>query len=67
MNKLSKSKLDNKNVLTSEELRGIYDILISDEPKFVETYPPILSTNTSICENTSTSCRTDGPGHEVAS
>ena len=39
-NKLSKSKLGNKAVLTSEELRGIYDILISNEPKVVDTCPP---------------------------
>ena len=66
-NELSKSKLDNKTVLTSEELRGIYDILISDEPKVVDTFPPILSTNTSISENNSLSYRTDGPRQEVAS
>ena len=39
---LSKSKLDNKTVLTSEELRGILDILISDEPKVLNTSPPIF-------------------------
>ena len=50
--KLSKSKLGNKSVLTSEELRGIYDILISDEPKIVDT-----------CS----SYGTDGPRQEVAS
>ena len=66
-NELSKSKLDNKTVLRNEELRGIYDILISDEPKVVDTCPPVLSTNTSISENTSASCMTDGPRREVAS
>ena len=66
-NKLSKSKLGNESVLTSEELRGIYDILISDEPKIVDTCPPVLSTSTSISENTSASYGTDGPMQEVAS
>ena len=51
-NESSRSKLDNKNLLTSEELRGIYDILIFDEPKVVNTRPSVLSTNTSISENT---------------
>ena len=66
-NELLKSKLDNKTVLTNEELRGIYDMLISDEPNVVDTCPPILSTNTSISENTSASYRTDGPRQEVLS
>ena len=48
-------------------MRGIYDILISDEPKVVDTCPPILSTNTSISENTSAFYKTDGPTQEVAS
>ena len=34
-NELSKSKMDNKTAVTSEELRGIYDMLISDEPNAV--------------------------------
>ena len=59
--------MGNKTVLTSEELRGIYDILISDEPKVVDTCPPALSTNTFISENTSASYGTDGPRQEVAS
>ena len=33
----------------------------------MDTCPPILSTNTSISENTSASFRTDGPRQEVAS
>ena len=45
-NELSKSKLDNKTVLSSVELRGIYDILISDEPKMwkpvLQFYQPTL-------------------------
>ena len=52
-NELSKSKMDNKTVMTSEELRGIYDMLISDEPNAVDSFPPILTTNMSISENTS--------------
>ena len=59
--------MDNKTVLASEELRGIYYILISDEPKVVDTCPPVLSTNTSISENTSASYWTDCPRREVAS
>ena len=47
-NELPKSRLGNKTVLVSEELRGIYDILMSIEPKVVETRPPVLSTDTSI-------------------
>ena len=66
-NELSRSKLDNKTVLTSEELRGIYDILIFDEPKVVNTRPSVLSTNTSISENTSASYRANCPRLEVAS
>ena len=66
-NESSRSKLDNKTVLTSEELRGIYDIMISDKPKVVDTCSPVLSTNTSISENTSASYRTDCPRQEVAS
>ena len=62
-----KSKLDNKTALTCEEFRGIYDILISDEPKVADTCPPILSTNTPISENTHTSYKTDGSRQEVAS
>ena len=53
--------------MTSEELRGIYDILIFDEPKVVDTCPLVLSTKTSISENASASYRTDGPRQEVAS
>ena len=64
---LSRSKLDNKTVLTSEELRGIYDILISDEPNVVDSCFPVLSTNISISENTSASYRTYGPRQEVTS
>ena len=66
-NELSRSKLDNKTVLTSDELREIYDILIPDEPKVVDTCPPVLSTNTSISENTSASYRKDGPRQEIVS
>ena len=66
-NELSRSKLDNKTVLTSEELRGIYDILIFDEPNVVDTCFPVLSTNMSISENTSASYRTDGPRQDAAS
>ena len=66
-NELSRSKLDNKTVLTSEELRGIYDILIFDEPTVVDTCFPVLSTNMSISENTSASYRTDGPRQDAAS
>ena len=66
-NESSRSKLDNKTVLTSEELRGIYDIMISDKPKVVDTCSPVLSTNTSISENASASYRTDCPRQEVAS
>ena len=66
-NELPKSRLGNKTVLVSEELRGIYDILMSIEPKVVETRPPVLSTDTSIFENTSASCKTDGLRQEVAS
>ena len=66
-NELSRSKLDNKTVMTSEELRGIYDILISDEPNVVDTCFPVLSTNISISENTSASYRTYGPRQEVTS
>ena len=66
MNELSRSRLDNITILTSEVLREIYDILISDELNVVDTSPPVLSTNTSISENTSPSCRTDGP-RQVAS
>ena len=66
-NELSRSKLDNKTVLTSEELRGIYDILISDEPNVVDSCFPVLSTNISISENTSASYRTYGPRQEVTS
>ena len=55
MNELLKSKLDNKTVLTSKELRGICDMLISDELNIVNTCPPILSTDMSISENTSAS------------
>ena len=50
---LSNSKMDNKTVVTSEELRGIYDMLISDEPNAEDYCAPILTTNTSISENTS--------------
>ena len=64
---LSKSKMDNKTVVTSEELRGIYDMLISDEPNAVDSCPPFLTTKTSISENTSTSYRTDGSRQEVVS
>ena len=53
--------------MTSEELRGIYDILTFDEPKVVDTCSLVLSTKTSISENASTSYRTDGPRQEVAS
>ena len=49
---LSRSKLDNKTVLRKKEFRGIYEILISDEPKVVDTCPPVLSTSTFISENT---------------
>ena len=66
-NELPKSRLDNKTVLVSEKLSGIYDILMSIEPKVVETLPPVLSTDTSIFENTSASCKTDGLRQEVAS
>ena len=66
-NESSRSKLDNKTVLTSEELRWIYDIMLSDEPKVVDTCSPVLSTNTSISENTSAPYRTDCPRQEVAS
>ena len=66
-NELSRSKLDNKTVLTSEELRGIYDILIFDEPTVVDTCFPVLSTNMSISENASASYRTDGPRQDAAS
>ena len=53
--------------MTSEELRGIYDILTFDEPKVVDTCHLVLSTKTSISENASASYRTDGPRQEVAS
>ena len=53
--------------MTSEELRGIYDILTFDEPKVVDTCSLVLSTKTSISENASASYRTDGPRQEVAS
>ena len=66
-NELSRSKLDNKTLLTSEELRGIYDILIFDEPNVVDTCFPVLSTNMSISENASASYRTDGPRQDAAS
>ena len=66
-NESSRSKLGNKTLLTSEELRGIYDILIFDEPKVVNTRPSVLSTNTSISENTSASYRANCPRLEVAS
>ena len=59
-NELSKSKMDNKTVVTSEELRGIYDTLISDEPNAVDSCPPILTTNTSISGNTSPSYNING-------
>ena len=59
--------MGNKTVLTSEELRGIYDILIFDEPKAVDTCHLVLSTKTSISENASASYRTDSPRQEVAS
>ena len=65
MNKLPKSKMDNKTVVTSEELRGIYDMLISDEPNAVNSCPPILTTNTSISENTSASYSINGSRLEV--
>ena len=67
MNKLPKSKMDNKTVVTSEELRGIYDMLISDEPNAVDSFPPILTTNTSISENTSASYSINGSRQEVVS
>ena len=51
-NELSRSKLDNKTVLRKKEFRGIYEILTSDEPKVVDTCPPVLSTSTFISENT---------------
>ena len=66
-NESSRSKLDNKTLLTSEELRGIYGILIFDEPKVVDTRPPVLSTSTSISENTNASYKTNCPRQEVAS
>ena len=66
-NELSKSKMDNKTVVTSEKLRGIYDMLISDEPNAVDACPPISRTNTSISENTSTSYRIEGSRQEVVS
>ena len=66
-NESSRSKLGNKTLLTSEELRGIYGILIFDEPKVVNTRPSVLSTNTSISENTSASYRANCPRLEVAS
>ena len=66
-NELSKSKMDNKTVVTSEELRGIYDMLISDEPNAVDSFPPILTTNTSISENTSASYSINGSRQEVVS
>ena len=66
-NKLSRSKMDYKTVLTNEELRGIYGILVSNVPKVVDTCAPVLSSNTSISENTNASYRTDGPRQEVAS
>ena len=66
-NELPKSRLGNKTVLVSEELRGIYYILMSIEPKVVETLPPFLSTDASIFENTRASCKTDGLRQEVAS
>ena len=53
--------------MTSEELRGIYDILISDEPKAVDSCPPISTTNTSISENTSASYSINGSRQEVLS
>ena len=64
-NELSKSKMDNKTVVTSKELRGIYDMLISDEPNAVDSFPPILTTNTSISENTSASYSINGSRLEV--
>ena len=66
-NELSKSKMDNKTVVTSEELRGIYNMLIYDEPNAVDSFPPTLTTNTSISENTSASCRIVGSRQEVVS
>ena len=41
-NEVSKSKMDNKTVVTSEELRGIYGMLISNEPNAVDSCPPIF-------------------------
>ena len=67
MNKLPKSKMDNKTVVTSEELRGIYNMLIYDEPNAVDSCPPTLTTNTSISGNTSASCRIVGSRQEVVS
>ena len=59
--------MHNKTVVTSEELRGIYDMLISDEPNAVDSFPPILTTNTSISENTSASYRINGSRQEIVS
>ena len=67
MNKVPKSKMDNKTVVTSEELRGIYNMLIYDEPNARDSCPPTLTTNTSISENTSASCRIVGSRQEVVS
>ena len=66
-NELSKSKMDNKTVVASEELRGIYDMLISDEHNAVDSCPPFLTTNTSVSENTSASYRIDGSRQDVVS
>ena len=62
---LSKSKMDNETVVTGEELRRIYDMLISDEPNAVDSCPSILTTNTSISENTSASYSIIGSRQEV--
>ena len=42
-------------------------MLISDEPNAVDSFPPILTTNTSISENTSPSYSINGSRQEVVS
>ena len=66
-NELTKSKFDNRTVLTSQEFRETYYMLISDEPNVVDTCSAILSTNTSISENTSASYKTDNSRQEAVS